>query len=152
MGPGTYVLEVLARDHVFDKVCPITSRVAVSPHVLYLQLRVDVLELADVPSPDSDSALEPTPSVQVRPLVPGTPHSPTPPLPLLSYPISLHAQRAKTYFIPRESFDVISMFKNPMMLMMLFTGVMVFLMPKLMVRLIPFTQTRSRPADLRTNV
>ena len=110
------------------------------------QLRVDVL-VADAPStpPAAEAASSPlaTPLenpapyasslIQVRAYPSGTPFSPSPPNPLLEYPIKLIPQTRKTFFVEREGFDVVSMFKNPMMLMMLFAAGMIFILPKAMV-------------------
>jgi hypothetical protein len=58
--------------------------------------------------------------------------------PTLSYPIALtpraNYRASGAYFVPRESFNLLAMFSNPMMLMMLFAGVMVLAMPYLMVK------------------
>ena len=69
----------------------------------------------------------------VRPYIPGTPLSP-PSNVKLTYPISLSARAKYDYYVPKESFNLIGMFQNPMMMIMLFTGVMVLAMPYLMVR------------------
>ncbi|KAI0757075.1 hypothetical protein C8Q80DRAFT_76093 [Daedaleopsis nitida] len=101
---GTYVLSVLAHDHVFEN------------------MRVDVLDTETLP--------------EVRPYFLGTPLSPTSPV-TLPYPIQLTAQRRHDYFTPRQSFNVIEMFKNPMMMMMLGAGVLVLLMPMMMKNMDP---------------
>ena len=85
----------------------------------FRQLRVDVLESDSLP--------------EVRPYFPGTPLSP-PSTATLPYPIVLSARAKHDYFVPRESFNVLAMFKNPMMMMMLGAGVLVLLMPTMMVR------------------
>lgn len=150
VSPGNYLLEVLARDHVFDP------------------LRVDVLDTpkyADVPassttaeassstpparSGDDEDAppLSPPPTepieVEVRPAPPGTPfHSPNSPhlqaLPVLAYPIVLEARGRKVYVVPDQGFDPIGMFKgNPMMIMMLAAGVLIFVLPKILENMDP---------------
>ncbi|KAI8995555.1 hypothetical protein BD414DRAFT_479876 [Trametes punicea] len=86
------------------------------------QLRVDVLESDTLP--------------EVRPYFPGTPLSPAAPA-TLPYPIVLSARGKNDYFVPRESFNVLAMFKNPMMLMMLGAGVLVLLMPMMMKNMDP---------------
>ncbi|RPD82632.1 hypothetical protein L226DRAFT_528776 [Lentinus tigrinus ALCF2SS1-7] len=101
---GTYVLSVLAHDHVFE------------------QVRVDVLETETLP--------------EVRPYFPGTPLSP-PSTVTIPYPIVLSARAKYDYFVPRESFNVLAMFKNPMMMMMLGAGVLVLLMPTMMKNMDP---------------
>ena len=82
-------------------------------------MRIDVFESDSLP--------------EVRPYFPGTPLSPVAPA-TLPYPIVLSARAKNDYFVPRESFNVLAMFKNPMMMMMLGAGVLVLLMPTLMVR------------------
>lgn len=82
-------------------------------------MRVDIYESDTLP--------------EVRPYFPGTPLSPAAPA-TLPYPLVLSARGRYDYFVPRESFNVIAMFKNPMMMMMLGAGVLVLLMPTLMVR------------------
>jgi hypothetical protein len=104
VAPGTYLLSVRAHDHVFD------------------QVRVDV-------PADSDSAALP----EMRPYVPGTPLSP-PSTVLLPYPITLAARRKNDYFLPPPSFNALALLQSPMVLMMVFGGVMMFAMPMLMVR------------------
>lgn len=85
------------------------------------------------PSPNVDEVL-----VHVRPSPPGTPFHPSDSphlvaLPLLPYPIVLTARGQKVYVVAQNGFDVLEMFKNPMMMMMLLAGVMVFLLPKALV-------------------
>ncbi|KZV75573.1 hypothetical protein PENSPDRAFT_748460 [Peniophora sp. CONT] len=79
------------------------------------QLRIDVL--AHTPS-------EPI----VRPLPPGSPLNPASPV-ILPYPIKLSARQSNSYYIPPESFNILSMVGNPMTLMMLAGGVMMFAVP-----------------------
>ena len=69
----------------------------------------------------------------VRPYVPGTPLDP-PANVTLPYPITLTPREKQNYNVPTESFNVVAMLSNPMMLLMAFAGVMVFAMPYLMVR------------------
>ncbi len=83
------------------------------------QLRVDVYESESLP--------------EVRPYFPGTPLS-SPSSVTLPYPIVLSARAKHDYFVPRESFNLLAMFQNPMMMMMLGAGVLVLLMPTMMVR------------------
>lgn len=82
------------------------------------QLRIDI--------PPSHSTPE------VRPYAPGTPLNP-PTSYLLPYPILLTPRAKNEYFIPREGFNLIGMFQNPMMLMMGFAAVMMLGMPYIMV-------------------
>ncbi|TFK94285.1 hypothetical protein K466DRAFT_536123 [Polyporus arcularius HHB13444] len=101
---GTYVLSVVAHDHIFE------------------QLRVDVYESESLP--------------EVRPYFPGTPLS-SPSSVTLPYPIVLSARAKHDYFVPRESFNLLAMFQNPMMMMMLGAGVLVLLMPTMMKNMDP---------------
>ncbi|KAF8316128.1 hypothetical protein DL93DRAFT_2111649 [Clavulina sp. PMI_390] len=145
VAPGSYVLEVLARDHEFDP------------------LRVDVLpELpaapASTPAPASPSATStpsdddeplfvpippsPKPLIEVRPAIPGTPfhaHSSAhlQALQQLPYPIAISTKGEKVYVVKKKGFDVLEMFKNPMMLMMLLAGGMVFILPTIMENMDP---------------
>ncbi|KAG8898868.1 hypothetical protein FRB99_007091 [Tulasnella sp. 403] len=122
--PGSYVFEVLARDHYFD------------------QLRVDVTT-AQPPKDGvpNTSAPAPTPTnlvVEVRPLPLGTPHNATPLPAPLPYPIKVAARQKKVYFEPKEDFSVLAMFRNnPVMLLMAGSAVMMFMMPKLLASMDP---------------
>ncbi|KAI0307859.1 hypothetical protein B0F90DRAFT_1677932 [Multifurca ochricompacta] len=126
---GTYIVSVVARDHVFEKACP-TLFIYTFHLFTYpgcdIQLRVDV-------SPEPESPPE------VRPYTVGTPLNPRSPI-KLPYPIKLVPRQRKSYFIPHQSFDVVQMFQNPMMLVMVFGGLMMLAMPYITVRasLIPF--------------
>jgi len=64
-------------------------------------------------------------------------------MPLLPYPIVLEARAKKIYVIPTQGFDVLEMFKNPMMMMMLMAGIMIFAMPKIMVQCSVIRSTRT---------
>ncbi|CAO3574288.1 unnamed protein product [Mortierella alpina] len=55
----------------------------------------------------------------------------------LPLPLSLTPRGPTSYFIPREGFKVSHLFANPMMLMMGFSVLMLFLMPKLMANMDP---------------
>lgn len=119
--PGTYVLSVLSPRHQFDKVSPVPFH---SIHTLRLnltrtQLRIDISQSSDVP--------------EVRPYVAGTPLNPPSPI-QLPYPIKLTPRHRNNFFIPPQSFNIVGMFQNPMMLMMVFGGGMMLAMPYLMVR------------------
>ncbi|KIK71201.1 hypothetical protein GYMLUDRAFT_33341 [Collybiopsis luxurians FD-317 M1] len=92
----------------------------ISHDYLFDQLRVDV----------TDS------NVEVRSYIPGTPMNPSSPV-ILPYPIRLAARQKLNYFVPLESFDVMGMLKNPMILMMVFAGGLVLGMPYLMKNLDP---------------
>ncbi|KAK0465396.1 uncharacterized protein EV420DRAFT_1475533 [Desarmillaria tabescens] len=85
------------------------------------QLRIDVLQDA---------------TVEARPYPPGT--SLNPPVPnRLSYPLTLTPRTKHKYFVPPDSFNMLGMLKSPMVLMMVFTGVMVLAMPYLMKNMDP---------------
>ena len=81
---------------------------------------------------------------EVRPYFPGTPLSP-PSAVTLSYPITLSARGKFDYFVPRESFNVLAMFKNPMMMLMLVAGGLVLFTPTMMV----CVPSASTPTSLR---
>ena len=80
------------------------------------QLRIDVLET----------------TFEARPYAVGTPLNPA--SSILLPQISLLARVKHVYFMPVDSFNLLGMFQNPMMLMLLFGGGMVIAMPYLMVR------------------
>lgn len=84
-----------------------------------LQLRVDVLETDSLP--------------EVYPYLPGTPLL-NPSAVALPYPIRLSAAQKLNYYTDRQGFNLLAMFKNPMMMMMLLGGGLVFAMPYIMVR------------------
>ncbi|KAF5382920.1 hypothetical protein D9757_006372 [Collybiopsis confluens] len=92
----------------------------VSHDYLFDQLRVDV----------SDS------EVEAHPYIPGTAMNPASTL-ALSYPLKLSARQKSNYFVPVESFNIMGMLKNPMILMMIFAGGLVLGMPYLMKNLDP---------------
>lgn len=90
------------------------------------QLRIDVL------ASDASESLP-----EVRPYVPGTPLSNSAQAlaaaPKLPYPPTLIARRHNEYFVERESFNVMGMLQNPMMLMMVVAGGLMIGTPYLMV-------------------
>ncbi|KAK7694566.1 hypothetical protein QCA50_001752 [Cerrena zonata] len=86
------------------------------------RLRIDVSDTDTLP--------------EVRPYIPGTPLSPASPV-TLPYPITLHPRGKYDFYAPQESFNIIAMFKSPMMLLMLFTGVMMLAMPYIMKNMDP---------------
>jgi len=73
---------------------------------------------------------------EVHPFVLGTPFNPVSPI-SLPYPISLTPRSKSAYFVPRESFNLVGMFQSPMMLIMVFTGVMMLAMPYIMKNMDP---------------
>ncbi|KAF8326213.1 uncharacterized protein EI90DRAFT_3291461 [Cantharellus anzutake] len=121
--PGAYLLEVLARDHVFD------------------QLRVDILDESllsqDLGTTPAEENVPASLSVQVRPFLPGTPFSPSPPHHPLAYPILLVPLQRKEYFALPDGFDVMSMLNNPMAMMMVFACITLFILPKAMQNMDP---------------
>jgi len=74
--------------------------------------------------------------VEVRPYTIGTPINP-PSNVLLPYPLSISAKEKYVYFLPRESFNLGGMLLNPMMLAMIFCGILVLAMPYIMKNLDP---------------
>jgi len=90
--------------------------------ITFDNLRIDVLASDSLP--------------EVRPYVQGTPHSPPSPI-SLPYPITLVPRQKSVYFVERESFNLLGMLSNPMILMMVGTGVVVMGMPYLMKNLDP---------------
>ncbi|KAL5520359.1 hypothetical protein ACEPAG_9583 [Sanghuangporus baumii] len=72
----------------------------------------------------------------VRPYIPGTPHNP-PSTVSLQYPIVLMPRQKANYFVEMQSFNALGMLRNPMVLMMLVTAVLVFGMPYLIKSLDP---------------
>jgi len=99
------------------------------------KLRIDIS--------DSDSLPE------VRPYIPGTPLSPPSQI-MLPYPILLSARQKNSYFAPRQSFNLLAMFQNPMMMMMVAAGVMMLGAPYLLKNLDPeaLTDFKERQAKM----
>ncbi|GJE86046.1 hypothetical protein PsYK624_021260 [Phanerochaete sordida] len=89
---------------------------------VFEKLRVDVLETDTLP--------------EVHPYVPGTPLSSSTAV-SLPYPIQMSAVHRLNFYTEREGFNLVGMFKNPMMMMMLFGGGLVFAMPYIMKNLDP---------------
>ncbi|TCD63996.1 hypothetical protein EIP91_004698 [Steccherinum ochraceum] len=104
------------------------------------QLRIDVLETDSLP--------------EIRPYVPGTPLSPPSKI-TLPYPIVLSARGKYDFYVPRQSFNILAMFQNPMMVMMVFTAVMVLAMPYLMKNMDPealqdFSKRQSKISEMQS--
>eukprot|EP00591_Stephanopyxis_turris_P007465 CAMPEP_0195511760 /NCGR_PEP_ID=MMETSP0794_2-20130614/3972_1 /TAXON_ID=515487 /ORGANISM="Stephanopyxis turris, Strain CCMP 815" /LENGTH=229 /DNA_ID=CAMNT_0040639417 /DNA_START=95 /DNA_END=784 /DNA_ORIENTATION=+ len=55
----------------------------------------------------------------------------------IPHPLLLTAHAKYQYFEPRQGFSILSILKNPMLLMMLVSGVLMFMMPKMMENLDP---------------
>jgi len=70
--------------------------------------------------------------VEARPYTLGTPMDPPSNI-LLPYPLSITAKEKYVYFLPQESFNLGGMLLNPMMLAMIFCGILVLAMPYIMV-------------------
>jgi ER membrane protein complex subunit 7 len=71
---------------------------------------------------------EPESSPEVHPYTVGTPLNPPSPV-KLPHPVKLVPRQRKSYFVPHQSFNVMQMFQNPMMLIMVFGGLMMLAMP-----------------------
>ncbi|KAH7924861.1 hypothetical protein BV22DRAFT_1034652 [Leucogyrophana mollusca] len=106
-------------------VAPGTYVLSVLAHdFVFEQMRVDVSDSESIP--------------EVRSYIFGTPltsHSAV----KLSYPVVLTPRHKNKYFMPRESFNLLGMFQNPMMMIMVLTGVMMLGMPYIMKNLDPQT-------------
>lgn len=68
----------------------------------------------------------------MRPYTVGTPLNPPSPI-KLPYPVKLVPRQRKSYFIPHQSFSIMVMLQNPMMLITVFGGLMMLAMPYVMV-------------------
>jgi hypothetical protein len=64
-------------------------------------------------------------------IYPGSPKQAIP------HPLELTAHASYQYYEPRQGFSILGIFKNPMLLMMLVMGGMMFIMPKMMENLDP---------------
>lgn len=117
--PGEYLLSVQSHNYTFDQVStPLFAPWRTFCRPQRTQLRVDVT-LNDT---------EPT----IHPFIIGTPFNPVSSI-TIPYPITLTPRSKNAWFVPREGFNLVGMFQNPMMLIMVFTGVMMFAMPYIMV-------------------
>ncbi|CAL1695997.1 unnamed protein product [Somion occarium] len=106
------------------------------------RLRIDVLDTDTLP--------------EVRPYVPGTPLSPPSPV-TLPYPITLIPRARYDYYTPQESFNLVGMFQNPMMLLMLGTGVLMLAMPYIMKNMDPevlqeFKERQAKITDIQSSI
>jgi len=103
---GTYIFNIVARNHLFD------------------QYRIDVVD--------------PLSSPEVRPYLLGTPLSSTANSHVtIAHPLKIHPRFKNEYFVPKQSFNVMGMLQNPMIMMMGVVGVMVVAMPYMMKNLDP---------------
>jgi hypothetical protein len=82
------------------------------------------------------SPSEPLP--EVRPYIFGTPLLTTTSF-ILPYPIVLTPRHKNRYFSPHESFNLVGMFRSPMMMIMGLTGVLMLAMPYIIKQLDPET-------------
>ncbi|EGN91736.1 hypothetical protein SERLA73DRAFT_192093 [Serpula lacrymans var. lacrymans S7.3] len=71
----------------------------------------------------------------------------------LPYPVTFMARHKYKYFVPHESFNLMGMFQNPMMLIAVLTGVMMLGMPYLLKTLDPqmLEEVKDRHASLNGN-
>ncbi|KAI0036704.1 hypothetical protein K488DRAFT_40625 [Vararia minispora EC-137] len=93
---------------------------------------------------------------EIRPYTPGTPLNP-PSSVLLPYPIKLIPRVANSYYVPPESFNLLAMFQNPMMLMMVAGAVMMFGLPYITKNLDPelmaeIQQNQARMSSLQNSL
>ncbi|KIJ68258.1 hypothetical protein HYDPIDRAFT_106426 [Hydnomerulius pinastri MD-312] len=106
-------------------VVPGTYVLSVLSHdYVFEQVRVDVSDSSPIP--------------EIKSYIIGTPltsHSSV----SLPYPVVLTPRHKNSYFKPRDSFNLLGMFQNPMMMIMVLTGVMMLGMPYIMKNLDPQT-------------
>ncbi|KAF9229490.1 hypothetical protein BS17DRAFT_23725 [Gyrodon lividus] len=88
-----------------------------SHHYVFDQVRVDI----------SDSSQPP----DIKSYIVGTPLTSSISV-SLPYPVILTPRHKNNYFKPRESFNLLGMFQNPMMMIMVLTGLMMLGMPYIM--------------------
>ena len=62
----------------------------------------------------------------------------------IKYPLSLSPKATKDYFQVKKGFSILALFKNPMVLMMVFSAGMMFMMPKMMEGLDPEEKARMK--------
>jgi hypothetical protein len=119
---GSYVLTPSVPGYTVASVSHHTTARA----VLTVQVLISIF-------PDTSIDTSTTETIHVQPWHPTK--LPNDPLksPSLPYPFTLYG-RQDDYFIPAPGMNIIGMFKSPMVLMMLFSGVMMYAMPKLQVR------------------
>ncbi|KAL1918445.1 uncharacterized protein VTP21DRAFT_3105 [Calcarisporiella thermophila] len=56
---------------------------------------------------------------------------------VLDYPLNITTKQTAEYFVPRQGFNIASLFSNPLMLMMGFSLIMLFVMPKMLANIDP---------------
>ncbi|KAA1468666.1 hypothetical protein DENSPDRAFT_834061 [Dentipellis sp. KUC8613] len=129
---------------VIPDVAPGTYLLSVVSHDHHFdQLRIDVPFEAEL-------------SPEVRPYIPGTPLNP-PSQVKMPHPIKLIPRLRNSYFIPKQSFNLVGMFQNPMMLMMVFAGAMMLGTPYLMKNMDPemveeFKHNQAKMASLQSSL
>lgn len=116
--PGEYLLSIQSHNYTFDQVSTLLNTSPEDVYWLGQQLRVDV----------TPTDTEPT----IHPFIIGTPFNPVSSI-TIPFPVILTPRSKNTWFVPKEGFNLLGMFQNPMMLIMVFTGVMMFAMPYIMV-------------------
>lgn len=88
--------------------------------------------------------MDPLSSPEVRPYLLGTPLSSTANSHVtIAHPLKIYPRFKNEYFVPKQSFNVMGMLQNPMMMMMGVVGVMVVAMPYMMVREVSALYERS---------
>lgn len=78
----------------------------------------------------------------------------------IKYPLVLAPHATYDYFLPKKGFSIFSMLKNPMVLMMLVSGALMYYMPKMMEGLDPEEkeqmrkqmQAQSNPTEMLSNM
>ncbi|TFY66191.1 hypothetical protein EVG20_g4902 [Dentipellis fragilis] len=144
VAPGTYLLSVVSHDHHFDQVMsPTHLHWTILIPAFFFKLRIDV---------PSEAELVP----EVRPYVPGTPMNPASKV-KMPHPIKLIPRLRNNYFVPKQSFNLVGMFQNPMMLMMVFAGAMMLGTPYLMKNMDPemveeFKHNQAKMANLQSSL
>ncbi|KAF9786971.1 hypothetical protein BJ322DRAFT_1052986 [Thelephora terrestris] len=123
---GTYVLNIVARNYLFD------------------QYRIDVVDTLSAP--------------EARPYLPGTPLSSTANSHVtIAHPLKVYPRFKNEYFVPKQSFNVMGMLQNPMIMMMGAVGVMVVAMPYMMKNLDPeqlkeVQQSQARMVNMQSSI
>jgi len=131
LGPAKVILDAgkysgcITRDGNFSipEVDPGTYALSVTSHdYIFDQFRVDVVDSTSPP--------------QIRSHMLGTPLMSATSV-SLRYPIVLVPRHKNNYFKPRESFNLLGMFQNPMVMIMVLTALMMLGMPYIMKNLDP---------------
>lgn len=116
---GAYVLQVQSRTHIFDPVSIPPPTIHTRTDTLHPQIYITVTNS----------------SIHLQPYNPShTPLTPTSTTPSLPYPIQLVPLARIQYYEQPQGANIMGLLKNPMVLMLAFTGIMAFVMPKMLVR------------------